>query len=66
MHLLENTALAGVAQWIEHWPVNPEVSGSIPSQDTSLGCGLGPQLGICRRQLIDLSLPLFLPSFSSL
>ena len=29
-------ALAGEAQWIECWPVNQRVSGSIPSQDLSL------------------------------
>ena len=38
-------ALAGVAQWIEHWPVNRKVTSSIPSQGTCLNCGLGPQLG---------------------
>ena len=35
-------ALAGVAQWIEHQPVNQKVTGSIPSQDTCLGFGPGP------------------------
>ena len=35
--------LAGVAHWIEHQPVNQNVSGSIPSQGTCLGCRLGPQ-----------------------
>ena len=35
--------LAGVAQWIEHWPANQRVAGSIPSQGTCLGCGSGPQ-----------------------
>ena len=35
--------LAGVAQWIEHWPVNQEVASSIPSLGTFLGCGPGPQ-----------------------
>ena len=34
-------ALAGVAQWIEHWPVNQRVACSIPSQGTCLGCGPG-------------------------
>ena len=30
---LKNTlALTGVAQWIECWPVNQMVTGSIPSQ----------------------------------
>ena len=36
-------ALAGVAQWIERWPVNQRVAGLIPSQGISLGCGLGLQ-----------------------
>ena len=36
-------ALAGVAQWIEYQPANQRVAGSIPSQGTCLGCGLGPQ-----------------------
>ena len=31
-------ALAGVAQWIECWPVNQKVSVSIPSQGTCLDC----------------------------
>ena len=35
--------LAGVAQWTEHWPANQKVTGWIPSQGTSLGCGPGPQ-----------------------
>ena len=37
------TALAGVAQWIEHPPMNQRVTGSIPSQGTCLGCRPGPQ-----------------------
>ena len=48
-------ALASVAQWSECWPVNQKVAGSIPSQGTCLGCRLGPQLGLCERQPIDLS-----------
>ena len=36
-------ALAGVAQWIECWPVNQKLFSSIPRQDTWLGCGPGPQ-----------------------
>ena len=39
----EKLALAGVAQWIECWPVNQRVAGSIPSQGTCLGCEPGPQ-----------------------
>ena len=37
------SALAGVAQWIEHQPANQRVAHSIPSQGTCLGCGPGPQ-----------------------
>ena len=37
-------ALAGVALWIEHRPVNQKVIGWIPSQGTCLGCRPGPQL----------------------
>ena len=59
-------ALAGVAQWIEHQPANRRVAGSIPSQGTSLGCGPGPQLRACEKQLIHVSLPLFLLPFPSL
>ena len=36
-------ALAGVAQWIECWPVNQRVIGLIPSQGTYLGCGPNAQ-----------------------
>ena len=36
-------ALASVAQ-LECHPVNPKVTGLIPSQGTDLGCRLGPQL----------------------
>ena len=46
----------GVSQWMEHRSVNQKVAGSIPSQDTGLGCGPGPQLGACQRQLINISL----------
>ena len=33
------SALAGVAQWIECWPVNQRAAGSIPGQGACLGCG---------------------------
>ena len=60
------SALAGVAQWIERWPMNQTVAGLIPSQGTCLGCGLGPQWGARERQPhIDISFLLFLPSFPS-
>ena len=36
-------ALPGVAQWIESWPVNQKVPGSIPNQGSCRGCGPGPQ-----------------------
>ena len=49
-------ALSGMAQWIECWPVNPKLTGSIPSQGTRLGFGPGPQLGVCKRQPTDVSL----------
>ena len=61
------SALAGVAQWIEHWPANQGVTSLIPSQGTSLCWGPGPQWGAYERQPhIDVSLSLFLPPFPSL
>ena len=39
----QKNSLAGVAQWIEHQPVNQRVAGWIPSQGTCLGCRPGPQ-----------------------
>ena len=60
-------ALAGVPWWIECWPANQRVTGSIPSQGTCLSCGPGPLLGACERQPhIAFSLPLFLSPFPSL
>ena len=43
MYLKNYIALAGVAQWIKHRPVNQRVTSSIPSQGTCLGSGPGPQ-----------------------
>ena len=40
-----NGALAGVALWIEHRPMNQRFAGLIPSQGTCLDCRPGPQLG---------------------
>ena len=37
----EFVGLAGVTQWIECWPENQRVAGSIPGQGTCLGCGPG-------------------------
>ena len=65
-------ALAGIAEWIECWPLNRRVTGSIPSQGTWLGCRPGPQLGHVKGNHLmyllqaDVSLPLFLPLFPSL
>ena len=59
-------ALAGMSQWIERQPVNQEVAGLISRQGICLGCGSGPQVGVCKRQQTDISLahclPVFLPS----
>ena len=54
----DGPALAGIAQWIGHLPENQKVTGSVPSQGTHLGCRPGPQLGVCERQPIDVSLAL--------
>ena len=63
----KSEALAGVAQWIECWPVNQRGTGSIPHQGTCLGCGPGSQWGVCERQPhTAVPLPLFLPLFFSL
>ena len=59
--------MASVTQWIEGRLENQSVTGSIPTQDTCLGCGTSPQLGVLKRQQhIDVSLPLFLLPFPSL
>ena len=55
-----------MAQWIELQPVNRKVTGLIPGQGTCLVCSPGPHVGVCERQLIDVSLPVFLPPFLSL
>ena len=62
----DDLALAGVAQWIECWPAEERVSGSIPSQGTCLGCRPGLWEGEHKGQPhIDVSLPLFLPLLPS-
>ena len=53
---IKTPSLPGVAQWIEHQPAKRKVTGSIPSQGTCLGCGPGPQEGVCERQLTAVSL----------
>ena len=55
-HVKEAGAWGGVSQWIEHQPVSGKVAGLIPSQSTCPGCRPGPRLGVCKRQLIDVSL----------
>ena len=64
-----NRALAGVAQWIEHWPVNQTkeslVQFSVRAQ--AWVAGQVPWCGVHERQShIDVSLPLFLLPFPSL
>ena len=64
-HKVKIAALAGVAQWIEHWPADQKVASSITSQGACLGCGPGSQWGVHERQPhIDGSLSL-LPPFPS-
>ena len=60
-------ALAHVTQWIECWPANQGVCGSIPSQGTCLGCGPGRTSSSRRRvkgilTLMCLSLSFSLPA----
>ena len=43
IHKDRKRALAAVAQWIKWWTAKQRVIGSIPSQDTCLGNGPGPQ-----------------------
>ena len=47
------TALAGVAQWVERRPENQNVTDAIPGQ---VSCRPGPQLGVFKKQLINVSL----------
>ena len=50
---------------IEPWLVWLSGLSILPQTKRSpiLGCGTGPLLEACNRQLIDVSLPLFLPAF---
>ena len=50
------SALIGVAQWAGCLPANQMVASLIPGQGTRMGCGTGPQLGVCRRQPTDVSI----------
>ena len=47
--------MTSVAQLVGHHPEKQKVTSSIPDQGTCLGCGPGPWLGVCERQLIDVS-----------
>ena len=61
---IQISALAGVAQWIEHQTAKQKVTSSIPSQGTCLGCRPGPQYEVLEGQPhIDVSLPLFVSPF---
>ena len=55
-----SSALASVAQWIEHQPVNQEMAGLIPSQGTCVVCRLGLWVELCERQPIDVCFSLTL------
>ena len=60
----EKTALASVAQWIEHRPAKQKVASSIPGQGTCLGCRLRDKPSMFLSS-INVSLPLFLSPFCS-
>ena len=59
---LNDTPLAGVAQWIERPPVNQRVAGSISSRGPCLDCGPGPHRGWVGGNHTLIFLSLFLPS----
>ena len=42
--------------WLEHCPVNREVTGLMLYQKTYLGCSLVPSWGVWERQLVSVSL----------
>ena len=44
LKIFTERVLAGMAQWIELWPVNRKVASSIPRQGTCVGLGPGLQL----------------------
>ena len=48
--------MSGVTQLVGCPPTEQNVTGSIASQGTCLDFGPGPLLGMCKRQLIDVSL----------
>ena len=58
-------ALAGVAQWIEHWPENQRVAGLIPRSGHMPGLQARSPVEEYERQPhidVSLSLSFFLPS----
>ena len=55
-----------MSQLVGHCPMKQKFPGLIPGQDTCLGFGFVPGWGVYERQPIDVSPPLFLPSFPSL
>ena len=52
-------ALAGVTQWIGRRPVNQKVAHSALDWGARLGHQPGPQLGVCKRQPVNVSLFLY-------
>ena len=58
-------ALAGVAQWIEHWPANQRVNSLIPIRAHAWGAGQVPSRGHARGNHTLMFLSLFF-SLSSL
>ena len=48
--------LTGVTQGLGHHPANEKAAGLAPHQGTCLGFGPDPWLGVCKGQLIDVSL----------
>ena len=61
---IHSSALAGVAQWIDHRPANQRVAGSIASQGHAWVAGPVPSRGYTRgnHTLMFLSLFFFFPS----
>ena len=43
--IYQDSALAGVAQWIEHWTANQRVAGLIPTHSTCLGLRVRSPVG---------------------
>lgn len=54
MKVARYSSLAGRS--VEHSSMYQQVAGSIPSLGTCPGCELEPHLGVCRKQMIEVSL----------